>query len=79
MFINKLRDIAGYIDKKLECLEISDRDRFVLLRDQAYFKLQFFSGNRTSDLNNLLSQEIKDLPSKEGLYLPNVGKDKLPK
>ncbi|XP_053390389.1 uncharacterized protein LOC128553283 [Mercenaria mercenaria] len=58
IFMSKLRPIARYIDMQLARSDITSRERYVLLRDQAWFKLQFFAGDRAGDLSILLSQQI---------------------
>ena len=47
-FLDKLIQLCSHLDKKLRD---SDRaiDRFVIARDQADFKLAFFSGDRPGD------------------------------
>ena len=61
MFLSKLRVIAAYIDRELGRNDLTLRDRFVLVRDQAFFKLQFFSGDRANDISNILSHDVKIL------------------
>lgn len=53
LFFEKLRKIALYIDSQL-LLEGNFSKRFVLLRDQAFLKLQFFAGDRAADLGRCL-------------------------
>ena len=70
LFLEKLRKLNGYLDLKLKS-ELSVSERFVHLRDQAFFKTQFFSGDRANDLGFTLTQEIKKLPDGKGfLFLP---------
>lgn len=68
MFIGKVRSIASFIGDQLQCsdLHCSLRERYTLLRDQAMFKLQFFAGDRASDISNILVQEVKEIPDKSG-------------
>lgn len=63
LFIDKLEAICGYVDRHLKSREISGRIRYIYLRDQAFFKLQFFAGDRAPDLGKMLTQEIKLGPS----------------
>ena len=42
-------------------------ERFVLVRDQALLKLQFFAGDQASDVGHVLVQEIKMLSDGTGL------------
>lgn len=74
LFFEKLRKIALYIDSQL-LQEGNFSKRFVLLRDQAFLKLQFFAGDRAADLGRCLSQEFKCLHNDEGFLVTHtVGK-----
>lgn len=66
LFLGKVKTISSYIDREICRKDISLREKFVLSRDQALFKLQFFAGDRASDMGNVLTQEIKHLPDKSG-------------
>lgn len=50
-------------------VDISSKERYVLLRDQAWIKLQFFGGNRANDLAMLVGQEVKRLDDNSGLVI----------
>lgn len=63
LFIHKLEAICGYIDRQLERGDLTKKLRLIYLRDQAFWKLQFFAGDRASDLGKMLTQEIRRLPS----------------
>lgn len=41
----------------------------ILYRDQAWFKLQFFAGDRASDLSFVVAQEVKLLNDNSGIVL----------
>ena len=43
--------------------------KFVMLRDQAFLKLQFFAGARAGDLCQIICQGIRRLPGKQGLLI----------
>lgn len=67
LFMGKIRSISSYIENQMKSGEILTlRERYTLARDQAVFKLQFFAGDRASDISNLLVQEIRELPDKRG-------------
>jgi integrase len=75
LFLRKLRDISSYIASQLEDSTLSLSKRYVLLRDQAFFKIQFFSGDRAHDLGLSLSQEVLVLEDGSGLkFSHTVGK-----
>ncbi|XP_069139188.1 uncharacterized protein [Argopecten irradians] len=50
LFFGKLTKVFSHIDDLLSKVSENPAERFVLLRDQAFFKLQFFSGDRAGDL-----------------------------
>ena len=68
IFLGKLKSISSFINDQLENKDftLSLREKYTLLRDQALLKLQFFSGDRASDVSNILSQEMRTLPDKSG-------------
>lgn len=66
LFLTKIYVIASYIKRQQARDDLSLRERFVLARDQAMFKLQFFAGDRASDVAQVLAQEIKVLPDNSG-------------
>lgn len=55
-----------YIDRTFLRPDLSLREKLVLIRDQAIFKIQFFAGDRISDVCNILSQEVKKLQDNSG-------------
>ncbi|XP_065927883.1 uncharacterized protein [Magallana gigas] len=66
IFLTKVKAIVGYIGGRLSMISVSVRERYILLRDQAWFKLQFFAGDRAGDLANLVAQEVKWLRDYSG-------------
>lgn len=50
IFLSKVKTIALFIDMELRRDDLSVRERYVLSRDQAWLKVQFFTGDRASDL-----------------------------
>ncbi|VDI69358.1 Hypothetical predicted protein [Mytilus galloprovincialis] len=74
LFFDKLRKIAILIDSKIVKGNTTP-EKFILLRDQAFLKLQFFAGDRASDLGKCLSQEIRRLRDDSGFVITHtVGK-----
>ena len=45
-FVDKLAQLCDHIDRNLRSPDITPTQRFILARDQAYFKAVFFSGDR---------------------------------
>ncbi|MES9881505.1 MAG: hypothetical protein ABW185_11550 [Sedimenticola sp.] len=72
MFLSKVKSVSQYIMSQLQRSDISVREKFVLARDQALFKLQFFAGDRASDISNILTQELKELPDKSGFVFQHT-------
>jgi hypothetical protein len=74
-FLGKLKMMTNHITEKLDNHTISSGRRFVFLKDRAFFTLQFFAGDRASDLGQCLSQEVKKLSESKGLlFRHTVGK-----
>lgn len=71
-FINKLVRLSAHIDKKLEASTIKATNRFILARDQAYFKAVFFSGDRPGDMGQVKIPEILRFPNNDGLLFNHV-------
>lgn len=62
LFLNKLRPMLCRLNE-LACQPGSKlSERFNALRDAAFFSMQFFAGDRCSDLLNTLTQDIKVVP-----------------
>lgn len=72
LFPDKLELIAQYIERQLSNTFRKPQDRYLLLRDQAFFKMQFFAGDRASDLGQMLTREIKRCPNSEGLLITHT-------
>lgn len=66
IFASKIRRLSMYIDSELSVASLPVKRKFILLRDQAFFKLLFFAGDRASDLANVPSQEVKRLDDDTG-------------
>lgn len=59
VFKDKLSRMSQFIDRQLLDERLVLKQRFLFLRDQAFFKVQFFAGDRAGDLCLMLAQEIK--------------------
>ncbi|KAK3753063.1 hypothetical protein QZH41_005511, partial [Actinostola sp. cb2023] len=57
-FANKLLLLSRHLDKKLTPLNLPASERFVISREQAYFRALFYSGDRAGDLGQLKTAEI---------------------
>ena len=67
LFFEKLKILSRHLDLQLISDNLSVGERFILLRDQAFFNVQFFSGDRANDLGLCLTQEIKRFPDGSGV------------
>ena len=75
LFLDKLKLVSVHIETSLTEGPLSFCRRFVLLRDRAFFTLQFFAGDRASDLSQCMAQEVKALPEGKGLFFRHtIGK-----
>lgn len=70
-FVDKLTQLCLYLDKKLENTEKAI-DRFIIARDQAYFKMAFFSGDRPGDLGQVKVSEILRFPNDDGFLFNHI-------
>lgn len=65
--------LAGHLEKELQNTK-SPAERFIIARDQAYFKAAFFSGDRPRDLGQVKVPEILRFPNDDGfLCLESAG------
>ncbi|XP_064635179.1 uncharacterized protein LOC135492564 [Lineus longissimus] len=68
-FLSKLKKLSAYSDNQFQRPDLSLKQYFVLVRDQAFFKLQFFAGDRLSDLARMPSQGVRYLPDNSGFAI----------
>ena len=69
MSVEKVKRLCTYLTRELNIDGLELGQRFLLLRDRAFFCLQFFIGERGGDLSGLLLQEIRRLPDDSGLVM----------
>ncbi|XP_062606038.1 uncharacterized protein LOC134267842 [Saccostrea cucullata] len=72
IFLGKIKKMTLFIDREFARPDLSLREKFVLIRDQAIFKIQFFAGDRISDVCNILSQEVKKLQDNSGFVFEHT-------
>jgi len=70
--VDKLARLTDHIDKSLQSSNISPTQRFILARDQAYFKAAFFSGDRPGDMGQVKVPEILRFPNDDGFLFNHV-------
>jgi integrase len=71
-FLDKLVQLTQHIDCQLSSPTISPIQRFILVRDQAYFTAMFFSGDRPGDLGQVKVPEILRFPNDDGLMFNHI-------
>ena len=67
IFLTQVKSICSFINRESMSIGVSTKEKFVLYRDQAWFKLQFFAGDRASDLSFVVAQEVKLLNDETGI------------
>jgi len=70
--VDKLAQLADQIEKRLQSSNISATQRFILARDQPYFKVVFFSGDRPGDMGQVKVPEILRFPNDDGFLFNHV-------
>lgn len=71
-FVDKLTQLAEHLQRLLTKPGLSPIQRFIVARDQAYFKTVFFSGDRPADLGQIKVQEILRFPNDDGFLFNHV-------
>ena len=70
-FVDKLTQLSLHLHRKLRETTKS-LDKFIITRDQAYFKMAFFSGDRPGDLGQIKVPEILRFPNDDGFLFNHV-------
>ena len=71
-FVDKLVQLSLHLDQKLASDNLSPTQRFIVARDQAYFKCVFFSGDRPGDLGRVKVPEILRFPNDDRFLFNRV-------
>ena len=72
VFVHDLVRLSHFLDKKLLSDKLSSIEMFVLMRDQAFFKTLFFSGDRAGDLGQVKTPEILRFLDGDGLLFNHI-------
>ena len=72
IFLTKVKAISSFIDREIKIVSLSLREKFTLYRDQAWWKIQFFAGDRAGDLALVVAQEVKILTDGSGLVFQHT-------
>lgn len=71
-FVDKLVALAQHLDRSLQSPTLTPTQRYILARDQAYFKAVFFSGDRPGDMGQVKVPEILRFPNDDGFLFNHV-------
>ena len=71
-FVDKLTQLSDHIDRNLRSLNITPAQRFILTRDQTYFKAAVFSGDRPGDMGQVKIPEILRFSNDDGFLFNHV-------
>ncbi len=75
LFFEKFLALCSFIKTSLSTHDISPTTRYLYARDLAFFLLDFFSGDRASDLGRLKTKYVSRLPDNAGfLFRHTFGK-----
>ena len=64
---NKFIKLCTYLRNRAFLPSISPLERYIVSRDLAFFCLDFYSGDRASDLGRVYTKDVLLLPDKQGL------------
>lgn len=62
LFFDKLSKLCAYLREQIFLSSCPATQRFLLVRDLAFFSLDFFSGDRASDLGRVFTKEVMTSP-----------------
>ena len=75
LFFDKLLRLCSFLKESIFAPQILPLQRYIYARDLAFFCLQFFAGDRASDLGRIFTKEVLTLPDDEGfLFKHTFGK-----
>ena len=66
-FFDKFKLLCTYLRQECLARDHTSTSRYLFARDLAFFSVDFYSGDRASDLGRVKTKEILSLPAKEGL------------
>ena len=58
LFVGKLERVCDFLKREADCPGVPVQDKFVYLRDRAFLAMQFYAGDRASNISRMLAQEI---------------------
>ena len=66
-FFDKFTKLCTYLRNRVFLSSVSPLERYIISRDLAFFCLDFYSGDRASDLGRVYTKEALLLPEDQGL------------
>ena len=72
IFLDKLREICLHLRELSVDPAIKPCKRYILLRDLAFFSIDYFSGDRGSDLGRVKSSDVLIIPGGKGFIFNQV-------
>lgn len=70
-FVDKVTQLSLFLDRQLGEAD-TPLQKFIIARDQAYFKTAFFSGDRPGDLGQVKVPEILRFPNDDGFLFNHI-------
>ena len=71
-FVDKLAQLTNHLETTLCSPRLTPTQKFIVARDQAYFKAVFFSGDRPGDMGQVKVPEILRFPNDDGFLFNHV-------
>ena len=72
LFLDKLRSLCSYLRDLAIDPSLKPSTRYIIVRDLAFFSVDFFSGDRGSDLGRVKSCDVLTTPDKKGFLINQV-------
>lgn len=69
IFAGKVKALIQHLESAIAACDPDSTNRFLLMRDRAFFSVMFFGGDRAADLGRLKCQEIRRLEDNSGLVI----------
>ena len=70
--LDKLKIICTHLRNSIVRPKIKSSERYIFCRDQAFFSVNFFSGDRGSDLGRAKSSDLLSFPDGNGFVVKKV-------
>lgn len=71
-FFDKFKSLCSYLRRQALSSDLTPTSRYLYARDLAFFSLDFYSGDRASDLGRVRTKQVLSLPDKQGLLFKHT-------